>query len=416
MWRVRGREAIWPLVVTLTVVITGMAYSFWWPPLVRHQSRYWIVPTDIWLGVRNAHYVGWGGLSFVYSAHTSLTALPGFSVVLWPVVTLSSALGLTESSPSVQLTEPHAWLLVGPFSMAMAGVALFALNALALRLDVPRRSRRLLTLAEGVALWPTVCIWGHPEDVVALGLATYALVLLLNHRWTGAGWLFGIAIAMQLYVIMLVPIVIGMIGWRMAARVFTRSAIVPGFFLVAVLVPNFHDSITALLNQPSFPKPNFPTPWVLIAPKLSPHSVAGGPGRLVGVVLAIALAIPAYRWRGNHRAILWLTAALLGSRCLVEPVMVPYYVMPVVALALVAGATGDRIRWLLTFAAGVGLAVMVGFHTDMWAYWFEMAGLMIVMLASAWPSPTRQHRYVRVANAMMSELDDREVLAIPTPV
>jgi len=365
--------------------------------------------------VRNAHYVGWGGLSFVYSAHTSLAALPGFSVVLWPIVTLSSALDLTESSPMVQLTEPHAWFLVGPFSMAMAGVALFALNALALRLDVPRRSRRLLTLAEGVALWPTVCIWGHPEDVVALGLATYALIFLLDRRWTGAGWWFGIAIAMQLYVIMLVPIIISLIGWHRATRVFSRSAIVPGFFLVAVLVPDFHDSITALLNQPSYPKPNFPTPWILIAPKLSPHAVAGGPGRLVGVVVAIALAIPAYRWRGNARAVVWLAAALLGTRCLVEPVMVPYYVMPVVALALVAGASGGRIRWLLVCAAGVGLTVMVGFHADIWAYWFEMAGLMSAMLALAWPFPARQGRALRITNDTGSEFDGQGIFEVSTP-
>jgi hypothetical protein len=177
---------------------------------------------------------------------------------MWPVVTLTSALGLSESSPFAQLPEPHAWYLVGPLSMATAGVALFALNSLARRLNVPPRSRRILTVACAVALWPAVCIWGHPEDVVALGLATYALTFLLDGRWTAAGWLFGIAVAMQLYVIVLVPLIIGFVGWRIATAVLARSAIVPGFFLVAVLVPNFHNSIRALLNQPSFPTADHP--------------------------------------------------------------------------------------------------------------------------------------------------------------
>jgi hypothetical protein len=412
-WRAKCREAIFPLSVTLSIVAIGMAYSLWWPPLVRHHTGYWVIPADIWLAVRNAHYVGWGGLSFVYSAHTYLAALPGFSVILWPIVTLSSALGLTESSPLVQLTEPHAWLLVGPFSMAMAGVALFALNALACRLDVPTRSRRLLTVAEGAAVWPTVSIWGHPEDVVALGLAVYALVFLLDRRWTGAGWLFGIAIAMQLYVIVLVPIIIGVIGWRRAVSVLTRSAVVPGFFLVAVLVPNFHNSITALLNQPSFPKPNHPTPWLLIAPRLSPYSVAGGPGRIIGLLVAIALAVPAYRWRGNPRAIVWLAAVVLGIRCLFEPVMVPYYVMPTVALALVSGVSRGRARWALTWAFGIGLIIMVDSHSGMWTYWCEMAGLMGVMLALAWPTSVPETAHVQDELATSLTLESQAPATIP---
>jgi hypothetical protein len=167
-------------------------------------------------------------------------------------------------------------------------------------------------VVEGIALWSTVDIWGHPEDVVALGFAVYALIFLLDHRWTGAGWFLGIAIAMQLYVVVLVPIVIALIGWRKATEVLARSAIIPGFFLVAVLVPNFHGSLTALLNQPNFPKANFPTPWVLLAPKLSSVTVAAGPGRIIGLAVAVALAIPAYRWRANPAAIVWLAGVVLG--------------------------------------------------------------------------------------------------------
>jgi hypothetical protein len=240
-------------------------------------------------------------------------------------------------------------------------------------------------LVESVGLWSTVVIWGHPEDVVALGFATYAFVFLFDRRWTGAGWLFGIAIAMQLYVIALVPILIALVGWRKATAVLTRSAVVPGFFLVAVLVPNFHQSIAALLNQPNYPTANFPTPWVLLAPKISKYAVAAGPGRLIGFAVALAMALPAYRWRRNPVAIVWLAAAALGARCLFESVMDPYYVMPAVALALVAGASQGRVRGTLSFAAGLALTVMVFSHPDKWAYWFEMAGLMGAMLGFAWP-------------------------------
>ncbi len=402
--------------VSLVVVATGMAYTFWWPALVRHKPWYWAIPSDIWLEVRDAHYVGWGGISFVYSAHTALVTLPGFSVVMWPLVTLCSALGLSESSPFLQLTKPDAWILVGPFSMAMAGVGLFALNALARRLEVPGKARHLLTVVEGLALWSTIVIWGHPEDVVALGFATYALVFLLDRRWTGAGWLFGIAIAMQLYVVALVPIVIALVGWRIAVAVLTRSAIVPGFFLVTVLVPNFHGSIMALFNQPNYPTANFPTPWVLLAPKISRYAVAAGPGRLVGIAVAVALAIPAYRWRGNATAIVWLAAAALGARCLFESVMDPYYVMPAVALALVAGATRGRARGVLTSAAGLALTVMVFSHTNIWAYWFEMAGLMAAMLAFAWPSSVQGSETLSAPDDTLIELERLRASLSSTPL
>jgi hypothetical protein len=381
----RWHDALWPVTVTLLVIVTGMAYSLWWAQVVRHRSWYWVVPSDIWLEVRDAHYVGWGGLSFVYSAHTGLVTLPGFAVLMWPLVKLSSALGLSESAPILPLPKPHAWLLVGPFSLAMAGIALFAFDALARRLDLPLRARHLLTVAEGVALWATIAKWGHPEDVVALGFAAYALVFLLDKRWTAGGWLLGLAIAMQLYVVALVPLIIGVIGWRKATAVLARSAIVPGFFAVAVLVPNFHGSIMALLNQPNYPSANYPTPWVLLAPRLSRYAVAAGPGRLIGFAVAIAAVFPAYRWRNNAAAIVWLAAVVLGARCLFESVMDPYYVMPAVALALVSGATRSRVRWLLTCAAGLGLTIMVHSHPDKWAYWFEMAGLMGTMFYFAWP-------------------------------
>jgi hypothetical protein len=299
--------------------------------------------------------------------------------------------------------------------MAMTGVALFALNALARRLGISRTSRHVLMVVEGIALWSTVDIWGHPEDVVALGFAVYALIFLLDHRWTGAGWFLGIAIAMQLYVVVLVPIVIALIGWRKATEVLARSAIIPGFFLVAVLVPNFHGSLTALLNQPNFPKANFPTPWVLLAPKLSSVTVAAGPGRIIGLAVAVALAIPAYRWRANPAAIVWLAGVVLGVRCVFESVMDPYYVMPALALALVAGATRGRVRWLLTCVVGLGLSLMLYRHINMWAYWFAMTGLMAAMFTLAWPPSVSESQIPKEPHRALGELIDLDSQLAMTP-
>src|SRR3984957_2991825 len=127
----------------------------------------------MWFSVRTAHWIGWGSLSFVYSNHRSaLVTLPGFELLLTPVVLLSSALHLSEQAPGLLGPgKPTEWLLVGPFSLMCSGLPLFAMDGLARRLGVRVRSRRLLSVALAAAVWPSIAIWGHPEDTLALGFA-----------------------------------------------------------------------------------------------------------------------------------------------------------------------------------------------------------------------------------------------------
>ncbi len=143
------------------------------------------------------------------------------------------------------------------------------------------------------ALWPVIALWGHPEDALALGMAVYVLLMLLDERWTAAGWLLGGALVTQLVVVMLVPVFIGLVGWRRGAAVVARAAVLPGFLLVAVLVPDFHSASWVLINQPSDPTPNHVTPWFALAPKLR-HGplVSGGPGRLLNGALGRGGGIP----------------------------------------------------------------------------------------------------------------------------
>src|ERR1700730_11516135 len=185
----RGTKYILPTLLTVLTVISGMAYSLWWPSVVRHQSFYWMTPGDLWSTVRTAHYVGWGGLSFVYSSRAVFVTLPGFATLLSPVVLLASALHLSESAPGVFLPKPEVWLLVGPFCMIVSSVALFGLDALARHVGMTTSSRRLLLVAEAAALWPATVIWGHPEDAAAVGLLAFAFVAMNERRWGLTGWL-----------------------------------------------------------------------------------------------------------------------------------------------------------------------------------------------------------------------------------
>jgi hypothetical protein len=376
---------LWPALLTFAVVATGMAYSFWWAPIVRHHGGYWVVPGDIWLTVRTAHFVGWGSVSYVYSANAAVVTLPGFSVLLAPVVMLSSALGLTESAPMIGIAKPEAWLLVGPFILLTSGVALAGLDRLAAKLGAVGRARRVLLIAEAAALWPAVALWGHPEDVLAVGLVAFTLVAVADRAWGGAGWLLGIAISMQLFVILLVPLLLAAAGFRHSRVLLLRASLFPGFFLVAVLVPDFHDAWSALTRQPNYPMIDHATPWVLLSPSLGPHVVAAGPARLLGFVAAVFCGIVGRGHRRDLAWLLWLAALAMVARCLFEAVMVPYYVMPAVALAVVVSIRARPLRRALAVLAGASVTVMTFTHANMWAWWFEIATLLLVMVVLAMP-------------------------------
>jgi hypothetical protein len=384
------RTTGWILFLTLAVVVTGMAYSLWWPAVVRHQTGYWALPGDLWGTVRAAHWIGWGGFSFVYSSQTGLVTLPGFDLLLTPVVMLSSALHLSESAPGfLPVPKPTAWLLVGPVTMACSAIALFAFDSLARHLAIGIGRRRMLALAEAAALWGAVAMWGHPEDVVALGLAVFAMVQLLKGHWAAAGWLLGAAIGAQLYIIVLVPLFLGVVGLRRASLLLARTAVIPGFLFFAVAIPNPRATFHALFDQPNFPTVDHATPWVYLAPKLGHGAVAAGPGRIIGLVVACGVGVLAARVRKDERWIIWLAATALAARCVFESVIDPYYVLPVVAVGLVAAASLDWRRLLLVCIPAAAVTDITYLRTGAWIYWLEMTGPILAILAMG--LPLRRH-------------------------
>ena len=383
-------DVAWILAVTSLVILTGMAYTLWWPAVVRHHPSYWLVPGDIWGTIRAAHWVDWGGLAFIYSSNTALVTLPGFHVLLAPIVALSSHLNLSEVAPGIPgPLKPTEWLLVGPLLLACAALPMFAGDALARAFGTSKRARRALALGIGAAVWPTLVMWGHGEDVLALGFAMYAMVALLNRRLGTCGWLLGAALAMQLFTVALIPLFIAVVGRRKSAALLARAAVLPGSLLVAVLIPNFRASIHALLDQPNFPTVDHATPWLLLAPKLGHHAVAAGPGRIVGLLLCVGVGALGVRYRADARRLVWLGAVALGLRCLFESVMDPYYVMPVIVLALVAASDLPLLRFAGVAAGAAGLTVLTYFRPDMWVYWSEMTGVIVAMLVLAQPGKLR---------------------------
>jgi hypothetical protein len=384
-----ARRWWWIAGATLLTVAVGMGYSLGWGPIVRHHP-YWLTSGDFWGTWRNAHWVGWNGLAYVYGAGTGLVTLPGYAVLLSPLAILSSALHLTEAGPVIGLPKPEAWLLAGPFVLATSGVTLAACDALAAHLGASAARRKILLLLMAGALWPATAMWGHPEDVLALGFAAYALVRVLQRRYTAAGWLLGLAIAMQLYVVVLVPIFLAVVGLRRVGPMLARASVAPGFLFVAVVARDWRHSLHALWAQPNYPTVDHATPWAALSPSLGHNVIAAGPARIVAFALAAALGAVAVRYRTRPVTIVWLCALALAGRCIFEAVMVPYYVMPVVAIALVGASVASRRHLALAALSGAFVTVDTFWHYGPWPYWLVMTGATLVLLAAA--APTRRLR------------------------
>ena len=384
--RVRRRQ--WPILVSVVVLVTGMAYSLLWGPVVRHQTS-WVVPGDIWGAYRSAHFIAWGAMGSVYAAGTRIVTFPGILVLFAPLSMLTGGLGMTESFPFVTL-HPTAWLLLGPYEILIGCTAVFACDALAEHLGMSPVRRVVLCVAEGVVLWPVLVLWGHPEDALALALAVYAMALALDGRWTGAGWLFGAAVATQPLVVLMLPVLLAMSGKRHAPALLLRSALPGALLLAAPLAAQFHPTAHVLLSQPNFPGIDHATPWTALAPRLGGTgkdiAVAGGPGRVVALLAACVLGWWARRWRDRPDLLVWAAATTLALRCFTESVMDAYYVWPTLALGLIVAARMPR--WRQTLGLFTALAVTVGAenHFGEWLWWSTVMAGLLVMLLSTFPA------------------------------
>lgn len=399
-------DGVHPLVTVVAVTVVGMAYTLLWAPVVRHASG-WVIPGDMWGTFRDAHIIGWGGEGILYASNvvpmTGYIGFPAMPVVLAPVAMLSGALHLTESLP-LALPHPTAWILLGPVEMAAGASVLFPLDALAGRLGVAPRRRIVVLWAEAALVWPVVAVWGHPEDLVALGLGICGLMSALDTRWGRSALLVGLAIAFQPLAFLMFPIVIAVVS-RKRWLAFAGLAVAPSAaLLLAPLGHAWRTTFDAIVDQPTYPFVNHPTPWVGLArvlhrghptiglpqylvPSGAPLShdavttVAGGPSRAIAVLLAIAVGAGIARRHPSEFTVWWLGAVALAMRCVFEPVMTPYYAAPALALALVLAA---RLRWM-RFALAVSacaICTWLGYlHSEPWLYYLPVTAALLLTVA-----------------------------------
>ncbi len=392
-WVVRR---LFPLLATVGFIAIGMAVTIWWGPDIVGKTT-WSLPVDLWgtlvAGQRLAH-LGLGGL---YTQPTGLVSLPGTAVILVPVAAIIDAAGFSLQVPSPHNAHPDAWLLAGPYQMAISSITLFAADAIAGRLGVTRLKRAALAAAGSVTLWNVSVLWGHPEDAVAVGLLLFAILALSDARPGRSAWLTGAAVAVQPLVLLALPVILMVIEPRRVIGYLARAAAPSALLLAAAAAANWTATTHAVTSQPNWPGVDHPTPWSSLAPHLSGGGIAAGPSRVLAILAACGCALIAgRRWRAARRnaplspetlqQVLWWVAVTLALRSVFEPVMVAYYLWPVLAVALIpASRSWPHLITTAVVASTLTFVSQATWRGD-WAWWAPMvAGLAITLFLARVP-------------------------------
>ena len=392
-----------PAILASTLfVILGNVYFFRWGPVIQHLPR-WESPHDLVLhtfvaAIALAH----GHLDQIYSGNPHITghgetgflSPPGFLILLAPLAALTNTVHdhVLQFPHHVLAQQIQEWVSLGPYVLVLSCSVLFAADALAERLGVAWSRRVGLALVEGVLLWNVTVLWGHPEDAVALACALYAFVCVLDDRWKVAGWLFGLGLAVQPLVIVLLPILLALGGTRRALGLVLRGILPAVVITIPPLVANFHGTVHAVVTQPSFPNRNHATPWTVFAPRIggtgSNLTVGGGPLRVVALVLAGALGWWARRWREKPEMLVWAVALALALRCYTESVLTAYYAWPALAVGVVVAARAADLRYLVAIVAAVWTTIVGQWRLGEFPWWMlDVTGITAVVVAAARPGP-----------------------------
>jgi hypothetical protein len=390
-WLVRR---LFPVLATIVLIVIGMIGTTLVGPHLIGRTR-WSLPDDLWGTLIAADRLVHLNLAGLYTQPTGLVTFPGAAVILAPVATLIDAAGLSLQHPGPQNPQPAVWLVAGPYMIVISSLALFAADALAERLRVPRWKRFFLAAASAVALWNVSVQWGHPEDAVAVGLLLFGILALSQARTARSAWLLGAAIAVQPLVLLAVPILLAVIEPRRLPGFLARAAAPAAVLLGAAAAANWHATYLAVAHQPNWPTVDHPTPWTPLAPRMAAGAVADGPFRLLAIVAACGCAlIVARRLRAARqeaerdgewseetlRNVLWWAALALALRCVFEPVMVAYYLWPALATALIAATrTWPRLLATSVIVAAVTFGSQSTWRSP-WGWWGSMvAGLALTL-------------------------------------
>jgi len=405
----------WPIVGMLVVIATGLLYSLWLGQYISPEAiPGWVTPGDIWFTLRSSSDIYYGQFRYIYVGD-GLVTFPGIAVLFLPVIYISNVFGLTQNYP-FNLQHPTTWLMLGPYELILGSLVLIPLYQVSMRLGLSYRRRLVLLGVEVAAVWQVCALWGHPEDSISVAFALWAIIAMWDKHYKGSAWLWGLAIAMQPLVLLVLILWFAVMPLRRWVSSIWRIAIIPSLLILGPLVRAPHETLYSLIKQPQTVHVNHATPWISTAPVLGynhpKHYVTGrvagkfkfhqvvlpgkypmvsaGLGRSIGVALALLVGLILLSYLSQHPtkridpiAFIWLCGVAFYLRILTESVLVPYYMWPATAFLLLALAM-VRYKHLLYIAPlQLGSIIYSYFHLNPWVYWIP---IQIVFLLTIWVS------------------------------
>ncbi len=352
----------WPSSIAGGVLFAAamMAYS------LERLRRAWIIPGDIWYVTAAAHYVQSGALGYVYSAGRHFDALPIPAILLAPVVALGDRWHLSQGYP---LPVHHAsmWLLLGPVTLLVSGVAVLAAGrALAWDLGCRRGVWRVQLLLAVTGLLPAA-VWGHFEDALALAFVMEGARRLATGRIDGGCLCVALAIGTKQWAILGVPVLLASLPRDRRVRAAAICLALPAALAAFPLAVDWAHASRALLFKA--------TPIGLTVGHTSPVV------RALGVHASLALRATAFaasigvalRGRaGEPTRLLAAFGLCFLLRGLLEPVGFAYYLGPGAALlalgVIIANERGKG------WSAGTVAVSLAATGTVLWSLWVHGSG------------------------------------------
>ncbi|MGH9054605.1 MAG: hypothetical protein ACRDYY_01855 [Acidimicrobiales bacterium] len=332
----------------------GVLVSFFVLPLFGIHA--WLLMGDQGWMSACAQWVANGAMGNIYQGPFGYLTLPGFLFLSAPIALVGTHLGLVTNYPA-SLPHPSMWLLMGPFDLVCGAASLLGVDYLAKTVGVVGVRRKILLPALGILfVVPTVVFPGHPEDLLALGLAATALAKSLRGRTAWVGFLMAAAMLMQMWAILALPVVIASLSSGRRVRAFLHAVVPPGALGATLLILDWSHASFALLTQPSFAKGQELVWWGL-SPKV--HLVldgtsftgrVGSDSRWMAVAVAVVAAVYVWRRFSPVGAVGAMGVALL-ARSVFEVEIWPFYVAPGLVLILVVALLRCPPKRMATAAA-----------------------------------------------------------------
>ena len=365
--------------VTALGVVGAMAFAMLdWSLL--HGSGQWFNAKfgDLWASwASSADMTFGGGYGHVYLLDGGLETAPTIQVLLAPVARI--AFNLSFPYPGVVL-YPTAFLVVGPLFLGCMALPICAADRLLSYMGVTDPGRRLAVLGTMAITLPPIALYGHAEDLVALGAMLYGLVASLDGRHRAAGWWLGAALAFQFLAFLAVPIALVLLRRRQWLGAIVRMVVLPLSVMVVPLAVEPKSTLLQIFHQKVYDDFGFISPTWHLDPGAGSIIRAVVALTAIPVALIVARTLPGDR-QGAANLVVWALAALFALRVL-EPELVPYFLAPALALGPISASRGPWWRLATTCAGAVWLTWWL--HAPIQARWLPWLFLVAQLCVLGW--------------------------------